>query len=215
MPAEDEAVTAEKRDPDYSRLGLKPDRSGYPVDRGRIITADRYIPAALEHRLNSQVKGRAILQVTHPVFGGDGFKVLLEAGTKIVCTYEPLKRQGDTRLPLNCVRLIRPDGASVVLKDMVTGDAMASAGAPGIVDNRIWDRYGAAMISASLGALASLGEAVSQSELAAGPAQAYGDAMKDATGQLLQQSMNLAPIVTIPAGTLMTLQPLNDIMIME
>lgn len=203
------------RDADYGRLGLKSDPGGYPVNRERMITADRYISAVLEHRINSQIPGRAVLVVDRPVFGGDGWKVLLEAGTKVVCKYDPLEQEGDTRLPLVCDRLIRPDGVSIVMKELVAGDAMASAGLPGNVDNRVWERYGAALIAASMAALASVGKEAIDQPIAGGAAQSYTDALGDATAKILDKNINLAPIITIPAGTRLTLQPTRDIVLIN
>jgi type IV secretion system protein VirB10 len=206
---------APKRDRDYSRLKLKPDLSGYPVDRSRMITTDRYITGVLEHRINSQVPGRLVAVVDKPVFGANGFKVLLESGTKIVCTYKPLEKEGQTRLQTDCTRAIRPDGASVAFRDLVTGDMSASAGLPGNVDNRTWERYGAAFISASIGALAAAGKQVVSNPLAQNSTQSFTDSLGQATSDILKRSIDLAPIISVPAGTLMTFQPLNDVVLVE
>lgn len=214
-PNDDTEEAGPPRDADYSRLKLSPDISGYPVARERMITTDRYISAVLEHRLNSQVPGRAVLVVDRPLYGNDGWKVLIESGSKVVCTYQPLEKEGNTRLPLKCERLLRPDGVSVVMRELVTGDAMASSGLPGQVDNRYFERYGAALIAASIAAIASVGKEAVQNPLLGNASQAYTNALGQATAKILEHNIDLAPIITIPAGTRITLQPLHDIVLAE
>lgn len=207
-PLENGGVVKER---DYLGAGLKSDNSTGPVDRSRIITADRYITGVLEHRVNSQVPGRLVISLDRPVYAAEGFLIGLEAGTKVICTYKPLEKQGNTRLPVGCERAIRPDGSTIVLHDMVTGDAMASAGLPGDVDNRVWERYGAAMIAASVSAVASVGKSAVENPFLNNATQSYTDALGKATATILERTIDLAPIITIPAGTIVVLQPMRDI----
>lgn len=199
------------KDDDYTRDNLPEDRSTLPVDRFRVITADRYIGAVLENAVNSQVPGRVIAVVERHVFGADGRVPLLPKGTRIVCGYESLAKVGDTRLPIMCSRAIRPDGASIQLTDAQGADQMARTGFIGVVDNRIWERYGTAMIVSVLSAASSLGAGVTTNETAARGGNALSQNLGQVTAKVLEQSVDLAPVVEIPAGSKIQIIPRVDI----
>lgn len=199
------------KDDDYGRDNLPEDRSTLPVDRFRVITADRYIGAVLENAVNSQVPGRVVAVVERHIFGADGRMPLFPKGTRIVCDYEPLAKVGDTRLPINCSRAIRPDGASIQLTDAQGADQMARTGFIGVVDNRIWERYGTAMIVSVLSAASSLGAGVTTNETTARGGNALSQNLGQVTAKVLEQSVDLAPVVEIPAGSKIQIIPRVDI----
>jgi len=74
--------------PDYTDAGLPGVVSSFPVERSRVLTADRYIPAVLENTLNSELPGRAIAVVERPVFGEDDRLVLIPAGSRVIGSYK-------------------------------------------------------------------------------------------------------------------------------
>lgn len=199
------------KDDDYRRDNLPEDRSTLPVDRFRVITADRYIGAVLENAVNSQIPGRVVAVVERHVFGADGRVPLLPKGTRIVCDYESLAKVGDTRLPITCSRAIRPDGASIQLTDAQGADQMARTGFIGVVDNRIWERYGTAMIVSALSAVSSLGATTTSNEQASRGGNALSQNLGQVTAKVLEQSVDLAPVVEIPAGSKIQIIPRVDI----
>lgn len=201
------------KDDDYQRDNMPEDRSTLAVDRFRVITADRYIGAVVENAVNSQVPGRVVAVVERHVFGADGRIPLLPKGTRIVCDYETLAKVGDTRLPISCSRAIRPDGASIQLTDAQGADQMARTGLIGTVDNRIWERYGTAMIVSVLSAASSLGASASSNEQTARGGNALSQNLGQVTAKVLEQSVDLAPIVEIPAGSKIQIIPRVDIWI--
>src|SRR3546814_18680617 len=74
---------------------------------------------------SSDLPGRVIAIVERHVYGADGRIPLLPKGTRIVCHYESLAKQGDSRLAGNSNRAIRPDGASIMLSDAAAADQVA------------------------------------------------------------------------------------------
>ncbi len=203
------------KDEDYDRDDLTEDESTLPVDRFRVITADRYITAVLENSINSQIPGRFIALVERHIYGADGRIPLLPKGTRIVCHYESLAKVGDTRLPSTCDRAIRPDGASILLTDAQAADQVARTGLIGNVDNRLWERYGGAFIISAVSALASLGSGVSDSPQVEAGAAALSQNLGQVTAQVLEQTVDLAPIVTVPAGSRIQIIPAADIWLRE
>jgi type IV secretion system protein VirB10 len=205
------------KDPDYQQRDPKApeDRSTLPVDRYRVITADRYIGAVLENSVNSQIPGRIIAIVERNIYGADGRRALLPKGTRIICSYQSLAKVGDTRLNVGCARAIRPDGASVMLTDAQGADQMARTGLAGDVDVRMWERYGSAFLVAAISSLASLGNQVSTNQNVQNGSNALSQNLGQVTAKVLEQSVNLAPIVTVPAGSRIQIIPQTDLWIRE
>ena len=205
------------KDPDYRQRDpkLPEDKSTLPVDRFRVITADRYINAILENSVNSQIPGRIIAIVERHVFGADGRLPLLPKGSRIICHYESLAKVGDSRLNVKCSRALRPDGASVLLTDAQGADQMARTGLVGDVDLRMWERYGSAFIVSALSALAASSQNVSENQTVNNAGNALSQNLGQVTAKVLEQSVDLAPIVTVPAGSRIQIIPNTDIWIRE
>jgi len=222
--------------------------STFPVDRTRVITADRVIPATLQTSINSRIPGEVRAIVSENVMGADGRLVLIPARTALLGRYEGAMpgggtatggarglRVGDVRLAIRWVRMIRPDGAHVIIDD-AGYDAMGRAGLIGEVDNRIFERFfGAALVSTM-----SVGGAIAQGYLSTSDVgyqsviqngttvlvprlpspgeRAMSDGMRQAIDrmsnfaeQMLREGMNLEPIITIPQGTQFFVVPRDDL----
>jgi type IV secretion system protein VirB10 len=205
------------KDPDYKQREpkLPEDKSTFPVDRYRVITADRYISAILENSINSQIPGRVIAIVERHIFGADGRLTLLPKGTRIICQYDSLAKVGDSRLNVKCSRAIRPDGASVQLTDAQGADQMARTGFIGDVDLRTWERYGSAFIVSALSAMASASQNVTSNQATNNAGNALSQNLGQVTAKVLEQSVDLAPIVTVAAGSRIQIIPNVDLWIRE
>jgi type IV secretion system protein VirB10 len=205
------------KDPDYKQRDprLPEDRSTLPVDRYRVITADRYIGAVLENAVNSQIPGRIIAVVERHVFGADGRLPLLPKGTRIICQYKKLSKVGESRVEVACARALRPDGASIQLTDAAGADQMARTGLVGDVDLRVWERYGSAFVIAGISALASMGNQISANQTVQNGGNALSQNLGQVTAKVLEQSVDLAPIVSVPAGSRIEIIPATDLWIRE
>ncbi len=201
------------RDKDYKThlKGIKEDVSSFPVEGARVITADRYIPVVLENSINSQLPGRFIGIVETHVFANEGRGVLLPKGTRIICTYTCLSKEGDTRLSANCGRAIRPDGASVLLTNAYAADQMARTGAIGVVDNRMWTQYGSSFIVAGISALAAAGANTADDSVVSQSASNLSVNLGQITAQMLEKNADLAPVMTVAAGSRLQIIPMTDI----
>ena len=201
------------RDKDYKThlKGIKEDVSSFPVEGMRVITADRYIPVVLENSINSQLPGRFIGIVETHVFANEGRGVLLPKGTRIICTYTCLSKEGDTRLAAHCGRAIRPDGASVLLTNAYAADQMARTGAIGVVDNRMWTQYGSSFIVAGISALAAAGANTADNSVVSQSASNLSVNLGQITAQMLEKNADLAPVMTVAAGSRLQIIPMTDI----
>ena len=196
--------------------------SGLPVDNTRILTADRYISGVLETGFNSQVAseggGAAIIQTNRDVFGYHGRKVLIPKGSRLICSYEGPERQGETRVAFRCERiLIAGHRAEIWELAAPVGDAQGRGGIAGEVDNRFWERYGTAFILAGVSAAVRLGAsaATPDEDSATGRvtdvgAEELAERFGEITAAVLEQMIDLAPIITLAQGARVQIRPVRD-----
>jgi len=215
IPALKESATYRIEDPDYRQWErpLPEDKSTYPVDRSRILTADMRIGAVLEDNLNSQIGGRVIAIVDRDVLSPNGRYVLIPAYTKIVCGYEGLDQAGETRLSVSCSRAIRPDGASILLSSAISSDQMGRTGLIGDVDNRTFERYGGAFIVSAISALAQAGVNQQQNQGVQNATTTLSNNLGQVTAEVIKQNIDLRPIITIAAGSRIQIIPQTDIVL--
>lgn len=202
------------QDQDYSRDETPHVDSGLPVDRRRILTQDRIINAVLVTPINSQLPGIVRAVVDSNVFGADDRLVLIPKGTVALGRYVPLNKQGETRLNVLWFRLIRPDGAHILNDEdpfFIAQDLVGHTGLIGDVDNRIFERYGAAMLTTLLSAISTAASSASDNALLNNTGTAVAQSLTQVTAKVLDQQINLAPIITIPAGSLITIAPTKDV----
>lgn len=222
-PQKGEKQKVRLQDPDYQQwedASFEESRSTLPVDRSRILTADMRIPAILEDSINSQVGGRMVAIVERDILSPNGKYVLIPAYSRIICSYDSLGEVGQTRLPVQCKRLIRPDGVSVALKESIAADQSGRTGLIGDLDQRVWERYGAAFLISATASLAQAGSYANQarsqstlSQLLTGASDEFSHNLSEATSQVIEQNINLAPILTIPPGSHIQIIPSSDIVL--
>lgn len=201
------------KDPHYRQWDqrIEEDKFTYPVDRDWVLTEDRYISGILETEINSSLGGRVVLVVDRPVFTAKGWTVILPQYTKVVCEYQPLTKVSDTRLSLRCVRAIRPDGGSVLLTEANGTDAMGRSGLVGDIDYRTTEKYGSAFMMSVISSLASAGSRVSGSPLIQEGSISLSQNLGEVTARMIEQNIDLAPVITIEAGTRVHIRPQTDI----
>jgi type IV secretion system protein VirB10 len=213
--AEESSKTVQCRlqDEDYQQWEkpLPEDKSTFPVDRSRILTADMRIGAILEDNINSQIAGRVIVIVDRDIFSPNGRFILLPAYTRVICGYEGLEQTGDTRLPLVCTRAIRPDGVSLLLTDSIGSDQMGRTGLIGKVDNRTFERYGAAFIISGISALGQNSVQPNQPPWVQNSVNTFSNNLSQVTLEAIKKNVDLRPIISINAGTRIQIIPQTDI----
>jgi type IV secretion system protein VirB10 len=200
-------------DPDYQQWEpvYSEDKSTYPVDRSRILTADMRIPAILEDSVNSQVPGRLIAVVDRDIYSPNGKKILIPAYSKIICHHSSLADDNSTRLPAQCQRLILPSGVSVQLTEAQASDQVGRNGLIGNIDYRTLARYGAAFTISLISALAQASSSLSNQPAYNNATSQLSNNFGQVTAKVLEQRLNLTPILTIPGGTRIQIIPGTDI----
>lgn len=199
---------------DFSEHDLEKSIPTYPVDLSRALTADNYIPAVLETTIYSEIPSEKVIAVVDKhVYATHGRNILIPKATRCIGAYEPLEQEGDERLAFIWNRCITPEGINIMLKAEGL-DAQGRAGLTGEVDNRLWDRYGNAAIFATIAALPSMTIDTENESTAAG-FDAFSDEFGSISADALRSSLDLTPRLEIPAGTRITISPLQDIWLKE
>jgi type IV secretory pathway VirB10-like protein len=166
--------TWRNKDKNYAGIGDEPVTSTYPVDRSRMITADRYIPAVLENHISTDIpSGRITAVIEQNVFGADGRNVLIPGGSRAVGIYQfgggggSAGRQGagsngggsnsptGSRAEVVWTRIIRPDGAAIKVGNQ-SADVMGRRGLSGDLDRRLFERYGEPLLLSMLATATTL-----------------------------------------------------------
>ncbi|RED44115.1 TrbI/VirB10 family protein [Aestuariispira insulae] len=209
-------------DENYLREGTPSIETSYPVNRESILTMDRPIWAVNDRRIISTLEGLVFAHIDEIVMGTDGVTQILEPGDVAIGRYKPLEKQGDDRLDVCFFRIIRlSDGAHLYGSNSgseecfaYATDAEGKVGLPGQIDNRMWERYGGAFVTSGISALAALGQASFDDEgIADESAQSLSDNLGQITAKMLEENIDLAPIIKIAAGERMGIQLLRDIYI--
>lgn len=207
---------------DYEEAGLPGVVSGFPVDRSRVLTADRYIPAVLENTINSELPGRAIAVVERPVFGEDQRWVLIPAGSRVIGQYKSMGKYGQSRLDIAWTRIIRPDGVNINI-EASGSDVMGRAGIPGDLDSRFAEKYGGSLLTSIIGAAGTWAlansstvstSALGTTQTVSGRTQAanrLGNDVDNLAQRMVQDNIDIRPVLTVPAGTRLAIVPTEDI----
>ena len=198
--------------------------SGLPVDNARILTADRYISGILETGFNSQLDsasgGEVIIQTSRDVFGYHGRNILIPKGSRMICEYGSPGKQGESRIALSCKRILMAGNRAEIFQIAArVGDVQGRAGITGEVDNRFWERYGTAFILAGISAAVRMATATSSTNqnktstvgaITDKGAEELSLKLGEIGASVVEQTVNLAPIVTIAQGTRVQIRPAQD-----
>lgn len=186
-----------------------------PIDLERILTTFQSIPCVLENSINSQHPGQAVCVVEHNVYSYHGFEhryVLIPGGSKFQGTYQPLAKNGDTRLSIFWQRMLKPDGSMMWLTDgFPVQDAMGRTSLPGEIDNKEWEKFGTPLLLTLF--TAALTEFVSQGgeEGLSGAQQVLIDGESRVITQMLADNLDQTRVMTISSGSRLIVKPTIDL----
>ena len=214
-PSEEDKASEESEALDYSLYESPQNKSTLPLVRDRLLTAEMRISAILEDAINSQVPGRVIALVDSNILSPTGKYILIPAYSKVICHYASLSKEGESRLPLVCNRLIRPDGVSIHLTPAQATDQMGRTGVIGRVDNRVFQKYGGAFLVSVVSALSQTGVNQNNTVGVQNAASALANNLGEVTAKLLESSIDIRPVIHIPAGARIQIVPEVDILLRE
>lgn len=200
--------------------------SSLPVDVTRMVTAGTQIALTLANAVSTERPGPVVAMVDSAVWasevGRDGRVVVVPPGSRIIGRYESVSNVGSTRASFLWDRILMPTPAGgmaeFILDDPLLGaDAQGRTGVAGIVDNRRLEKFGLPMLTSLIDAGVQIGVAALTGEgrgeatifgtAAARPVSAFGDI----TRQLLDEAIDVRPIIQIPSGQRMSILVTRDL----
>lgn len=190
--------------------------SPYQIMQGTVI------PIILITGINSDLPGMISGRVLQDVYNTvDGRYLIIPAGSMVVGNYSSSVAWGQKRVMVAWERLIRPDGSSVNLKSMSGVDFAGYAGYSDKVDNHYGQLAGLLVISTLMnlatGQITYLSDKYSSNDTTTGSLAASGsDSAADVTeviNEMAEKYLNLAPTLTIRAGTRAALMVNKDIIL--
>ena len=171
------------------------------------LKAGTIIPAALITAIDSDLPGLLVAQVRQNTYdSATGRFLLIPQGARIVGIYDSRISYGQDRLLATWTRLIYPDGVSLDLKALAGADIAGRSGFDAQVNNHAHKIFRGALLLSLIGAGAQLsqpqqsainGSAPSVGQIIAGN---VGNQIANASTQLTQRQLNVAPNLRVPAG---------------
>lgn len=208
-----------------------PNTVQYPISKYTIF-AGTVIPGILKSRLVSNLPGNIVAIVNQDVYDSvSGQYLLIPRGSTLIGQYNSSTTYGDAQLQAKFLRIIRPDGSSIVLPNQVGVNQMGASGFEDEVDNHWWKIIGSGVLSAvfSLPSLAAQLALRSSSGYDAGSGNfvtpsagavaggaglgAIGDSTSQIGSQIASKSLNQKPTITIHEGYEFNILVTKDIVI--
>lgn len=125
-------------------------------DPARTIAQGSLIPAVLETAINSDLPGYARAVVTRDVRSFDGSQVLIPRSSRLIGEYKSGLADGQKRVYVTWIRLIRPDGVSIAIASPATAPS-GGTGLAGQVNSHFVQRFGSAILLTVVGAASAVG----------------------------------------------------------
>ncbi|NCX94174.1 MAG: TrbI/VirB10 family protein [Gammaproteobacteria bacterium] len=196
-----------------------PNAVQYPASK-YILQAGATIPAILSSQIVSSLPGMITAVVSRDVFDSiAGRYLLIPKGSRLIGEYNSQISYGQTELQAKFLRLIRPDGTSVVLPEGTPGvDQLGMTGFSDTVDNH----WGAVVGAAALMTVFNIPAVIATNQMTnsyvpypggggyypapvgntamASSMQALGQSASQVGGQIASKSLNIQPTITIHPG---------------
>jgi len=168
-------------------------------NQAMLIPQGATIPAVLETALDSDLPGYARAVVSRDVRGFDGSTILIPRGSRVIGEYRSAVSQGQTRAFVIWTRILRPDGASIMIGSG-GGDPLGRAGLAGKVDTHFIEEFSGAVLLTALSAGASAAAGVPSTEVVIGSG-ASGAAGGIAAPFAAFAPVNIPPTIKVAQGT--------------
>jgi type IV secretion system protein VirB10 len=126
--------------------------------------------------------------------------VLMEAGTQVLGYYKSIVSQGQNRIVAITAHARTPNGVVVPLGGPVA-DELGAAGVQGAVDNHWGERLGGALLLSLIDNGVSLGQSALSKQGSTSINLGSGGGAGSLSQQVLSQTINIPPTITLPQGT--------------
>jgi type IV secretion system protein VirB10 len=178
----------------------------------QMILQGKLIDAVLETAIESDLPGMVRAIISHDVFAESGIRVLIPRGSRLVGQYNSEVSRGQSRVFIVWTRAILPDGVEVALNSGGT-DPLGRAGMAGNVNRHFFQIFGNSLLLSIIGAgAANAGVSTSdQYNSIASYRQQAAQSFQNTASQVLQDSINIPPTITVKQGTLIKVLVAQDL----
>lgn len=194
----------------YKKLNIGKVNSSYPVDLTRVLTVDKNIDAILINNIDSSLGGKVIAQIENNTYATQGRNILIPIGSKAIGYYKPLNKLGNNRLKIVWNRIITPNGINIVMNAEMA-DAMGRSGITGKINTKFLDKYGLALLVSTVSVIAQVSANVSVQKNQAISINTYGKELANLSAKILDERINIKPIIMINSGRRILISPTQDI----
>ena len=182
----------------YGTAEVQTPRSPYQLMAGTVI------PAALLTAVNSDQPGQVIATVTEHVYDSlTGRHLLVPQGSRLIGQYDSQVAYGQRRVLLVWTRLIRPDGSSLVLDQLLATDVAGQSGLEDRVDWH-WSRiFAGAALSTLIGVgaeLAAPDRVDADGRIVIATRESVQETVNQVGQQVTRRNLDLQPMLTVRAG---------------
>src|SRR5579875_2533319 len=203
----------EARKDDYLKTTRTPPLSPWVVQRGTVI------PAALPHRLVSDLPGDLIAEVARDVYDSPTQKyVMIPAGSRLVGEYNSSVSYGQNRVQVVWTAIYFPDGSFMDLDRMPSHAADGAVGLKDQIDNH-WKRViGGVALSSVLAAGLQISQNRTNGSVLAYPsagqeaAAAIGTQAAQLGEQITNRNLNIQPTLKIRPGEIFAVSVKKDML---
>lgn len=179
----------------YNEHGEQKPVSPFQLMSGTII------PASLVTGLNSDLPGFVIAQVTENVFDSlTGRYLLIPQGSRLIGRYDSVIAFGQSRALVVWQRIIRPDGASMVIDNLPATDEAGYAGLSDKVDFHTWELIKGIAMSTLLGVGTELNLGTTESDLVQAIRESAQENVNRAGQSIVRRTLDIQPTITVRPG---------------
>ena len=202
-----------------------------PISKYTIFSGTS-IPGILKTTLKSDNPGSIVAIVSQDVYDSvTGQYLIIPKGSTLLGTYNSKVAYGDTRLQAKFIRLIRPDGTSVILPNQAGVDGRGISGFSDEVDNHWGQLIGAAALTTVFNVPAVAAQYSQNQAQAYNPStgtynnpgigttfgnaalQSAGEGVSKVGNKVTERAMNIQPTITIHDGYRFSVLVTKDIVL--
>lgn len=172
-----------------------------------VLRAGFVVPGIMISGVNSDLPGQLQAQVSQDVYDtATGSHVLIPQGSRLVGSYASNVTYGQERVMVAWQRIVFPDGKAMDIGAMQGADGAGYSGFKDQVNHHFWRIFGSAFMMSVVVAGVELSQDDGGSgfgqERKAGDAlsEALGQQLGQATSQMIQKNLNIAPTIEIRPG---------------
>ncbi len=169
-------------------------------NQNTVIPQGSLIRGILETAIQSDLPGFTRAEVAHDVYSFDGSRLLIPKGSRLVGKYQAGLVRGQTRVFIIWTRLLRPDGASILIGSPST-DVLGRAGIAGDLDTHFFKIFGASVLLSLIDGAIAVAIANAQDNDDSVFLNQSGASLNRAAEIALENSINIPLTIHIDQGT--------------